>query len=475
MSTMSGYRKHMPRPARLLFSIILIYGFFWVKGWPRTYDDEELPAIKRPQQQTSLGPHLVDHDQLIVSVTTTALDVSTKVAPLILNTPEEDHGTLLLFSDLQTQLGRWPVFDVIFRYSADFRKITKELKRYKAQVDYARSSIPLDKLSKADAEEEKKEMATLDKYKILQTMAAAWEYRPDRSWYVFAGDETYINRPGLLDWLSQHDPQAKHFFASAPTPDSAMVPDPFAFGGTSFILSRQVMHGLFEQHKDFIKNWEKQITDHASAFDLVASVLNAELKVGITSAWPAISGFDPSTIPFSPATWCEPVLMLQHISPDIGTDLLKMEREWASSQTQLRFADLWNRFMAPENLDQTRADWDNLSSESSNSRWNILFEGEKPDSERAATGEDSADACRVSCDNFKWCMQWSYSSIPQKNWNDNPDTKCHLSSSIRFGRHTEPTEWNVDGKQSTLTWRSGWRKDKFMAWANQQRCKEQHQ
>jgi hypothetical protein len=472
---MSSYRKHMPRPARLVFSVILIYAFFWIKGWPRTYDDEELSAVKRPQQQTSLGPHLVTHDQLVVSVTTTANDVYAKVAPLILNTPEEDHGTLLLFSDLQTQIGKWPVFDVIFRYSGDFRKITKELKRYKAQIDYARRSLPLNGLKKADAEEEKQEMAVLDKYKILQTMGAAWEYRPDRSWYVFAGDEAYINRPGLLDWLSQHDAGAKHFFANAPTPDAVMAPDPFASGGSAFILSRQVMRELFEVHKDFIKNWEKQITDHTSAFDLVASVLQAELKVGIEGAWPGISGFDPSTTPFSPALWCEPVLFLQHVNPGMGTDLLRMEREWASSQTQLRFADLWNRFMAPENLNRTRDDWDNLSSESSNARWNILFEGDQPDIERAVTGEDSAEACRVSCDNFTWCMQWSYSSILQKNWNENPQTKCHLSSSVRFGKHTEPQEWNINGEKSTLTWISGWRKDKFMAWADQQRCKEQHQ
>ena len=83
----------MPRPARLLFSVLLIYGFFWIKGWPRTYDDEELPPSKRPQQESNLGPYLVDHDQLVVAVTTTANNVYSKVAPLILNTDERDNGT----------------------------------------------------------------------------------------------------------------------------------------------------------------------------------------------------------------------------------------------------------------------------------------------------------------------------------------------------------------------------------------------
>jgi hypothetical protein len=465
----------MPRPARLIVSVILIYAFFWVKGWPRTYDDEELPPSKRPQQESNLGPHPVDHDQLVIAVTTTATNHYDKVAPLILNTNEQDHGTLLLFSDLQAEIGRWPVFDVIWRYKSDFIQKTKQLERYRAQVDYARRSIPLTWLKKTDPEEEKKDMEVLDKYKILETMAAAWEYRPDRSWYVFAGDDTYVNRPNLLEWLSQYDPKAMHFFGNPPAPAAAHVPDPFAAGGTSFILSRQVMLELFKKRKDFIQNWREQIADHTTAFDLVTSALQAELKTGFTTVWPGISGFDPSTVPFSPAIWCEPVFLMHHVSPDLGSDLLRMEKDRPSDQPTLRFADLWHRFITPEDLNYTRNDWDNLSSESSNNRWNILFENEHPDADRARNGEASPEACQASCDNSAYCVQWSYSSIPQTNWNENPQTKCHLSSSMRFGAHKEPQTLNVDGEASTLTWKSGWKKDKFRKWAKQQRCREQHQ
>jgi hypothetical protein len=472
---MSAYRKYMPRPARLILVVILIYAFFWVKGWPRRYDDEELPPSKRPNQGTSGGPHQVDPDELVVSVTTTANDVYAKVAPLILNTAEEDYGTLLLFSDLQTEIGKWPVFDVIWRYASDLILASGDLERYRAQIDYTRGNIPLHRLKKENAEEEKKEMATLDKYKILQAMAAAWEFRPNRSWYVFTGDETYINRPGLLYWLSQHDPDSKHFFGSSPTPATSPGPDPFAAGASSFIVSRQVMKELFKEPEDVILKWEEQIANHTSAFNLVSSVLQAELNVSLVSAWPGISGFDPTTVPFSPALWCEPVLIMHHITPDMGSHLFKMEREWANSQTQVRFADLWNTFMTPEKLNYTRNDWDNLSSEPSNAPWNILFQRDQHDADRARTGEESPEACQQSCDDTKYCMQWSYSSTIQENWNDNPKTKCHLSGSIRFGAHAEPQEWNLNGESSTLTWKSGWRSDKFIGWAIQQRCKEQHE
>ncbi|KAF1935142.1 hypothetical protein EJ02DRAFT_147173 [Clathrospora elynae] len=478
---MLAYRQHMSRPFRLIVAVVAIYAFCWVKDWPRYYDDEELPPSKRPPPQTSVGPHRVDHDQLVVSVTTTANDVYSKLAPLILNTPVEDHGSLLLFSDLQTEIGSWPVFDVIWRFASGFVAETRELRRYRDQVDYARGSRPIYKLQKGDAEEEKKELATLDKYKILQSMAAAWEYRPDRSWYAFVGDETYVHRPHLLDWLSQYDAGAKHFFGNPPTQG---VPAVFAAGGNSFILSRQVMKELFTDRKDLIKKWEKQIESRTSAFELVFGVLKVELKLDMVAAWPGISGFDPSTAPFSPTLWCEPVLMMHHVTPDMGSDLFKLEKERADNHltdTPLRFADLWTRFMTPENLNDTRTDWDNLSSESSNARWNILFEGDPPDSERAKKREASPEACQEACVNTAYCMQWSYSSIPQKNWNDNPPTKCHLSSSIRFGAHAEPREAKIDvsgdrdGEKDLLTWTSGWRKQKFTAWASQQRCKAQHQ
>ncbi|OAL54582.1 hypothetical protein IQ07DRAFT_583847 [Pyrenochaeta sp. DS3sAY3a] len=471
---MLASRSHLPRPLRFLVLLLVIYAFCWVKGWPQYYDEEELPASQRPLS-SGMGPHTVEHDQLIVSITTTATTAYSKLAPTLVYLDKSDHEQLLLFSDLQMEIGKWPVFDVLWRFSQNFIVETKDLGRYRAQVDYSRKSIPMRKLVKQYPQDEEKILARLYKYKILQSMAAAWEYRPDRKWYAFVDDETYVYRPNLLDWLSQYDSQANHFFGNAPT---AGLPDPFAAGGTSFILSHNAMKELFKERKDVIKKWQNLIFDHASAQELVSSVVQSELGLGMDGVWPGISGFDPSTVPFSPALWCVPILMMHHVSADMASDLWHLEKYRQDNHlthTPLRFADLWERFMTPENLNFTRSDWDNLSAESSNARWNILFEGNQPDPGRAPSGEDSPDACAASCDQSTYCMQWSYSSIVQKNWNDNPQTKCHLSSSIRFGAHADPQEWIVHGEQATRTYKSGWRKDRFARWANQQRCKAQHQ
>lgn len=465
----------MPRTTRLISTIFVLYAFVWLKGWPRTYDDEELPAARRPHQPgAAFGPHPVVRDQLVVSITTTAINVYSKAAPLILNTQQADHEMLLLFSDLQAEIGSWPVFDVIWRLPSDVIMKSDELNRYRTQLEYSQRSIPLEYLRKPDPEDERKEMQLLNKYKMLQTMAAAWDYRPGRSWYIFADDETYIHRPNLMDWLSQHDSEARHFFANPPTDPTALVPDPFAAGGTSFILSRKVMKELFVDRRDAINNWATRISHHVSAFDLVSTMLKEELDLDFVAAWPGISGFDPTTVTFHPSLWCEPILMMHHVAPDMLGDLSKLEREQASDRP-LHYADLWDRFFTPENLNYTRTDWDNLSSEPTNGRWNILFETDQVHKDRAKSGEQSPEACEQSCEQNTYCVQWSYSSIPQRNWNDNAETKCHLSSSIRFGLHVRPKDMPTHGPKATLSWQSGWKKARFHRWARQQQCHEQHQ
>lgn len=473
---MSALRSHTPRPVRLVLIVLVIYAFCWVKGWPKYYDDDELPPTQRPRPDDYAGPHKVAHDQLIVSITSTATDVYAKLAPAIIFTDEPDQGQLLLFADLHMEIGKWPVFDVLWRYPHKFLAEAKELGRYRAQVDYARRSLPMHSLRKQDEQEEKAIQRTLDKYKILQTMAAAWEYRPDRSWYVFMGDETWIHRDNLRNWLSDYNPKSRHFFGNPPNTDG---PDPFAAGGDSIVLSGQVMHDLFskesKEHKGFIKSWQDHIVDHPSAFDLVFRVMQSELQVELESVWPVISGFDPTTIPFSPTLWCERVAMMHHVTPDIASDLWKLQQERARDRvdTPFRIADLFRRFMSPENLNFTRNDWDNLSADPSNSRWNIIFEGDKPEDGRAKSGEESPEACELSCHQSAYCIQWSYSSREQPNWSVNPQTKCHLSSSIRFGMYKAPQD--VDGQEPKLTWISGWNKAKFTAWADQQQCKSQPQ
>ncbi|KAH8704407.1 hypothetical protein GQ44DRAFT_514325 [Phaeosphaeriaceae sp. PMI808] len=462
--------RALPRPGRLLLVVLVVYGFMWIKGWPKYYDDEELPPNMRPQTGTALGPHRVGPDHLVVGIMTTATNVYTTLAPSLAYLSEEDKDSTLIFGDLKMDIGDWPVFDVLYKYTTEFIGKTKQLARYRQLVEFARHSIPFNKIRKPDPEVEAEELAILDKFKILQAMASAWEYRPDRSWYAFVGDDTFVDRINTLDWLAQYNPKTKWFFGN---PAVSGVPDGFSAGGSSFILSSASMKELFKEGKNILENWQDQIADYESAFDLVFSVLQAELNLSLTGSWPGISGADPSSVPFSPAVWCERVLMMHHVPPDVMSNLYLLQKNRTEDHIRrpLLFATLWERFMAPENLKDNRTDWDNLSSDSSNARWNILFESDDPNDGHAANGEASPEACEASCESSEYCMQWSYSSVLQKNWNENGPTKCHLSSSLRFGTYAPPQEWTANGVAKLQTWKSGWKKHRFMAWANHQRCK----
>ncbi|KAJ8118534.1 hypothetical protein OPT61_g499 [Boeremia exigua] len=467
----------MPRPARLLLFLVLVYAFCWIKGWPLTYDDEELPPSQRPKPTTSLGEYHVSVDQLIVTVTTTATDAFTKLAPALLYLDGAYHKDLLLMGDLMMDVGPFPVFDVLARYPQKYVAQADELERYKRQLEYARKGIPLSNVQEKDPKKEQSALRALAKYKISRAMESAWDYRPKRDWYVFTDEETFIDRGNLLDWLGQYDPKSKQFFANPPITN---VPDAFAAGGTSFIVSGETMRLLFDDRKTMMqnfKNWDPRIPDYPSAIHFIESFLKTELSLEMKSFWPGVSGFNPATISYSPGLWCDPVLMMHHVSADVGNRLFKFEKERAQEHNvdnALRYADLWYRFIGSEDLNQTRHDWDNLSSDSTNNRWNILFEKDgEPDGSRARRGEESWEACKASCDGNRHCLQWSYSSTVAPNWNENGLTKCHLSSSMRLGVHTEPEEDDVNGETSPRTWTSGWRKEHFKTWVNQQRCKSQ--
>lgn len=477
---MLANKKHLvPRPARLLVFLALVYAFCWIKGWPAYYDDEELPPSQRPKSTTALGEHRVSPDHLVVTIITAATDAFTKLAPALLYLDAAHHKELLLMGDLMMDIGPFPVFDVLAKYPAKYVAKNDELERYKRQLEYVRQGMPLSKLRELDPKKEQAILGTLAKYKVLRAMESTWEYRPKRDWYVFTDEEAFIDRGNLLDWLSQYDPTLKHFFANPPI---AEVPDAFAAGGTSFIVSGQTMGLLFDDRKTMMKNWQNwdpRIPDYPSAIHLTESFLKTELSLEMTPLWPGVSGFDPTTITFSPGLWCEPVLMMHHVSAEAGSNLYKLEKERADDHkidNALRYADLWYRFIGPEDLNHTRHDWDNLSSESTNNRWNILFEREgESNGNRATRGEESWEACKESCDANKYCVQWSYSSIAAPNWNENGLTKCHMSSSMRFGAHTGSEEVEVNGEYRPRTWTSGWKKDHFKRWANQQRCKNQQQ
>lgn len=471
--------------ARIIAVTVVLYGLIWVSGFPRQYDDEELGADAQNGRGHQSVPYPVEGDKLVVTIRTTATEAFAKIPTILLLTDPIYHDNLFIVSDLRMKIGALNVEDVLDKFNRNFVQNNPELERYRRQIKFALDSVDLAMLKENDTQKEKEAVALLDKYKYLRMVGLANEFKPDRNWYVFVDADTYLVRSNLVAWLGQYDPSKPYFFANPPELDAAEGP---GSGSTTFILSAQAIRELLVDRQNIVGKWDTRIKDFKTGFDVLVATLSTEISLGFNRSWPAISGFHPGTVPYGQGFWCEPVVAMHHVPIEGASDLWNLEKfreeRSALGDGPLTFADLWHRFIQPENMISPRDNWDNLASGMDNARWNILFEGiehhthatahsHRDEEGHAERGEDAWEACQQSCNNNQHCVQWSYSSLPVSNHDENGETRCHLSRNMRLGKHVEPQGLTINGKKATLTWKSGWRKDKFEQWAKQQRCKGQ--
>lgn len=463
-------------PRSILFAAI-VCSLWWISGFPRQYDDEELHPSQRHKTE-SLEPFHLEFDQLIVSAKTTAPEAWLELPTLLLLTDPMYYDSMLFMGDLQMNIGAFRVEDVLDRYDESFVAQNDELERYHRQLDFAFRSVDFAKLKAEDNFKEKEIHAKLNKYKILRMIQRAWELRPERPWYAFIDADTYLVRPNLLSWLGQYNSEELIYFANTP---KTQLPDADAVGGSMFILSVATMRAIMVEHPGIIPFYDARLADHKSAFEVLATILSSTINLSPNQTWPGISGFNPATLPFGPGIWCEPVLAMHSVPADLSSEIWRLERdrtEYQHLKEPLRFADLWFRFLQSENLDEPRDDWDNFSSAPGYGHWNILFEGTETTGHqhrhgKARKGEASWEACQDSCEENENCVQWSYSSVPMPNYNENEHTKCHMSRHMVFGMQVDPQERTLGSGKVALSWKSGWRKEKFQSWAMQERCKSQ--
>ncbi|KAF2736135.1 hypothetical protein EJ04DRAFT_174629 [Polyplosphaeria fusca] len=469
---------------RVVLLAILIYAFIWITGYPRQYDDDELPPdASRAKSAPTESPFCVELDQVVVGIRTTATDVWSKVPSALLFTYPAKYESVIVLGDLHMEVGAFHVHDVLDRFDDSLRRTSPDLERYRQQMTYQMQSRNLGALVEQDEVKERDIRLRLEKHKILRTLERTWQHLPERNWYVFVDADTYLVRPNMLSWLGQYDSGESILFGNWPRPGAEDSPSL----GSTFVLSVQAMRALLVERKDVVQSWDTRLAEFPSAYAALASVLSTAVGLAPNRTWPGISGFNPRTVPYGPGVWCEQVIAMQSVPTGIASELWRLQNQredYDHIHDPLTFADLWSRFIQPESMDEPREDWDNLSSGLENAKWNILFEAtphsiehahhsNRDDQSRAIRGEESWIACRESCNTNEQCVQWSFSSLATPNHNENGDTRCHLSRSLRFGQHVGAQTVDVDGEGAKSTWNSGWRRDRFEKWAQHQRCKSQ--
>jgi hypothetical protein len=117
-------------------------------------------------------------------------------------------SNLLIFSDLDTEVADYQVIDVLSDLRADFVHGNDQLESYVLQKELSENGT-----LGSEAASRVKGWQT-DKFKFLPQVSRAWRMRPEKRWYVFYEDDTYIVWDNMFRLLTNFDPDKPWYFGS---------------------------------------------------------------------------------------------------------------------------------------------------------------------------------------------------------------------------------------------------------------------
>lgn len=172
-------------------------------------------------------------------------------------------------------------------------------------------------------------------------MEQTWRMRPGRDWYIFAEADTYIFWANIVHWLKTEsglNPREKLYLGSR----SFIGGTPFAHGGSGYILSGTLLKHLIEYHPGVVKQYNVKGAHECCGDLMLAQALEEYERVKIRQVWPMINGEKPSTLPYGPGHWCEPIFTMHHMNAE------EISNVWQFEQT--RKTDVSVRFYLPSSL-----------------------------------------------------------------------------------------------------------------------------
>lgn len=176
-----------------------------------------------------------------------------------------------------------------------------------------------------DAKRDGRKAWDLDKYKFLPMMEQTWRMRPGRDWYIFAEADTYIFWENILHWIKSElrlNPHDKLYLGSK----SFINGIPFAHGGSGYILSGGLLRHLVEYHPEAIKEYNAKAAHDCCGDFILAKALKEYEDVKIRQTWPMFNGEKPSTLPYGPGHWCEPIFTMHHMNAEEISNVWQFEQ-----------------------------------------------------------------------------------------------------------------------------------------------------
>ncbi|KAI0134219.1 hypothetical protein BJ170DRAFT_190808 [Xylariales sp. AK1849] len=291
-------------------------------------------------------------DGVLLVMKTGATEAFDKV-PAHLLTTLQCLPDFLIFSDMEQQIGKYHIYDVLANVEESAKAHNNDFDLYRDQKE-----CPVSQKSCVDAREEGHKAWNLDKYKFLPMMEQTWRMRPGRDWYIFAEADTYVFWANMIHWLrnqSDLNPKERIYLGSR----SFIGGTPFAHGGSGYVLSGTLLRHLIDHHPGVVKQYNKKGAHECCGDLMLAQALDEYENVKIRQAWPMFNGEKPSTLPFGPGHWCEPILTMHHMNAEEISSVWQFEQTRKTDGT-LMMKDLYNALVSPK-MQVQRQDWDNLS------------------------------------------------------------------------------------------------------------------
>ncbi|KAH9859977.1 hypothetical protein IAQ61_011761 [Plenodomus lingam] len=388
-----------------------------------------LPLSSSPtHEEDEYCQRFPDPGNIAIAVKTGATEAAEKI-PMLMRTPLRCAHNVVIYSDLEQEIAGYKLHDSLAdipesamegNSDFDFYKKLKEVQKY-GQIESMLKQMKNPRSSK--------ELAawTLDKYKQLHILEKLYAAHPHKDWYLMVDADTYLVWPNLLTWLAQLAPASstKLYFGSP-----AYVGDiPFAHGGSGILISHATMYDFAVTHKGLAGRWDRAMQEHCCGDFVIGAVLRSN-GIPLTPAWPTINGEKPSTLPFGPTHWCQPVVTMHHVQPNELNQLANFEQARNNTRTPLTFAELYDNFVK-DILPDTLADW---YSQSRDARFAPV---------------DTYEECRKLCEGNEECFQFMHHG-----------NECDLGYSIHLGMYKEA--------ENGVAFRSGWLTDRIRRWVEEQ-------
>ncbi|KAK0385076.1 hypothetical protein NLU13_7554 [Sarocladium strictum] len=312
------------------------------------HNEDTKDAVHKSFNFSSPCENFPDTRGILLVMKTGATEAHAKL-PTHLVTDLQCLPDLLLFSDLEQQIGKYHVYDALDRVNQTIRETQYEFSVYKAIQDCP--------VSQADCIKSFDGGWTwvLDKYKFLWMAVKTWEMRPNMDWYVFAEADSYIVWSNLAHWLHNIVPKDSLQYLGSKAEFNGFT---FAHGGSGFVMSGSLLRKIVTEIPDVAHKYDG-LAPGACCGDYLIALAAQEVGSTLGDVWPMFNGEKPSTLAYGPSQWCEPLLTMHHMNAE------EISKVWQFEQTRkqedhIMIKDMYHTFFAP-NLVPVREDWANLS------------------------------------------------------------------------------------------------------------------